>query len=137
MENASKALIIAGAILIAILLITIGILLINSGSGVAESGTREMASQEIQIFNSQFTPYEGTKKGSELKSLFSKVQASNATDRNHQVYFMGNTPTGERVKNVEKLESSRTYTVSFEYATPEDTMYKTEEGYIYMISIKK
>ena len=37
MENASKALIIAGAILIAILLITIGIVLINSGRDVTET----------------------------------------------------------------------------------------------------
>ena len=37
MENASKALIIAGAILIAILLITIGIILINSGRDVTET----------------------------------------------------------------------------------------------------
>ena len=37
MENASKALIIAGAILIAILLITIGIILINSARDVTET----------------------------------------------------------------------------------------------------
>ena len=39
MENASKALIIAGAILIAILLITIGIILVNSGRSVTETRT--------------------------------------------------------------------------------------------------
>ena len=33
MENASKALLIAGAILIAILIISLGIILINSGNG--------------------------------------------------------------------------------------------------------
>ena len=39
MENASKALIIAGAILISILLISIGIMLINSGREVTDTGT--------------------------------------------------------------------------------------------------
>ncbi len=40
MENASKALIIAGAILIAILLISVGILILNSISGVTDSAKK-------------------------------------------------------------------------------------------------
>ena len=39
MENATKALIIAGAVLIAILLISIGILLINNNKGITDSAT--------------------------------------------------------------------------------------------------
>lgn len=40
MENASKALIIAGAILISILLISVGILIFNSTSGVSDSSVQ-------------------------------------------------------------------------------------------------
>ena len=69
MENASKALIIAGAILISILLITIGIVLINSGRDITETGTSTMQSQKIQGFNNQFVNYEGLKKGSELRPI--------------------------------------------------------------------
>ena len=77
MENASKALIVAGAILISILLITIGIVLINSGRDVVSSGTTAMSSHAIQAFNSQFTQYEGTNKSySEVKQLLNTVVSS-------------------------------------------------------------
>ena len=89
MENASKALIIAGAILISILLISIGIILINSGKDITETGTSGMNSQKIQTFNAQFTAYEGRKRGSELRGLQSLVNASNASDSEHQVALTG------------------------------------------------
>ena len=51
MENASKALIIAGAILIAILLISIGILIVNSNKGMVSSANEvsEQASSASEI----------------------------------------------------------------------------------------
>ena len=88
MENASKALIIAGAILISILLISIGIMLINSGREVTDTGTASMAGYKIEAFNSKFTMYEGERKGSEIKNIFSAVYASNQTDE-HQVTITG------------------------------------------------
>ena len=79
MENASKALIIAGAILLAILLITLGIYIFQQAqSTVNNSG---MSQAEIQTFNSQFTKYEGTKvKGSAVKSLIQEVNVNNSQD---------------------------------------------------------
>ena len=86
MENASKALIIVGAILIAILLITIGIVLINSAKGITDQGVTAMSSQSIQAFNSQFTQYEGTTKSSkEILSLLDTVNSSNASHSNQVV----------------------------------------------------
>ena len=126
MENASKALIIAGAILISILLITIGIVLINSGRDVVDTGTAGMQSQKIQTFNSQFTAYEGTRKGSEIRSLFNTVNASNATDEVHQVKITGVTSAGT-------LVSTKNYTVTLKYAT--GTEADTEKGYVYEINI--
>ena len=66
-------------------LITIGMILINSGRDVVDTGTAGMQSQKIQAFNSQFTAYEGTRKGSEIRNLINTVNASNSTDENHQV----------------------------------------------------
>ena len=54
MENASKALIIAGASLVSILLISVGILVMNSMNKPIEQAGREADSQSAQIFNSQF-----------------------------------------------------------------------------------
>ena len=114
MENASKALIIAGAILIAILLISIGIILINSGRDVTSTGTAGMNSQKIQTFNSQFTVYEGTRKGSEVKSLINVVNASNATDSEHQVKVLVPQNIARTVKDIIDTES---YTVKIYYSS--------------------
>lgn len=95
MENASKALIIAGAILISILLISIGIMLINSGRSVSETGAASMDSYKLQTFNSKFTMFEGdSKKGSDIKDVFNTVAASNASDVEHQVEIKLVTPVG-------------------------------------------
>ena len=61
MENASKALIIAGAILLAILLISLGIMIFNQAqSAIDGSG---MSDAELTAFNQKFTKYEGKQKG--------------------------------------------------------------------------
>lgn len=78
MENASKALIIAGAILVAILLISIGVILVNQGRNITDVGKKQINTEEIESFNSQFKIYEGKKVvGSEVKDLIDKVNTSN------------------------------------------------------------
>lgn len=80
MENASKALLIAGAILLAILIISLGIAIFTQAQDTI--GNSGMSKAEITSFNSQFTKYEGAKKrGSEVKALINEVKASNATDK--------------------------------------------------------
>ncbi|MEE0865899.1 MAG: hypothetical protein U0L98_03780, partial [Clostridia bacterium] len=60
MENASKALIIAGAILLAILIISLGILIFSQAQDTV--GSVNMSEQEMMAFNNKFTAYEGTNK---------------------------------------------------------------------------
>ena len=59
MENASKALIIAGAILISILLISVGIIVINAINDPVSQAGSSAESQAIQIFNAKFDAYVG------------------------------------------------------------------------------
>jgi len=59
MENASKALIISGGILISMLVISIGVYLFASYSDVGSSYEQSMAATEIQKFNVNFTKFEG------------------------------------------------------------------------------
>lgn len=80
MENASKALLIAGAILIVILLIGVGMMVFQGAQTSIEGSLDTMSSQEVQAFNSQFSSYEGTVKGSAAKSLIQKVIASNGSN---------------------------------------------------------
>lgn len=120
MENASKALIIAGAILLSILLISLGIMIFNQAQDtISNSG---MSKAEISAFNGQFTKYEGTKRGSDVKSLIQEVIASNASDtadangRSIKVYDMGTgkidaTTGGTELKSAASIQSTKSYDV--------------------------
>lgn len=73
MENASKALIMAGAILIAIMIISLGILVFSRMSSSAKSAAN-MDEQEIANFNSKLTPYIGQNvNGSQVNALIQLV----------------------------------------------------------------
>lgn len=91
MENASKALIIAGAILISILLISVGIMVMNSTDSVTGGVGKEMDAQEIQMFNSKFENYIGESvRGSSVRTLLTTIDSNNATaDDDRQVKVSG------------------------------------------------
>jgi len=80
MENASKALIIAGAILISILLISIGIIIMNSINNPIERARNQSDAQAIEIFNSKFTGYTGVQSASSIKALMTTVASSNGSE---------------------------------------------------------
>lgn len=104
MENASKALIIAGAILLSILIIALGIYVFNMAKGA--TNTDQLDAVEKQTFNSSFTQYEGKVLGSAVSELMN-VCISNATknseadDRLPDVIYLetrsGNTAVSEKV----------------------------------------
>ena len=79
MENASKALIIAGAILLSILLISLGIMVYNNAKNTI--GSANLNKQEIETFNSQWDSYVGQRKtASEVRSMVQAMIASNAAE---------------------------------------------------------
>ena len=77
MENASKALIIAGAILLAILLISLGIMVYNQAKGTVNDA--DLSAEEVQTFNTKFTSYGGTQSGTKINSLMDAVAANNGS----------------------------------------------------------
>jgi len=79
MENASKALLIAGAVLIIILIIGVGMAIFGAGQGNVDSAIAQMSAQEKQIYNSQFDQYAGTITPTKLKNLSSAVVANNGS----------------------------------------------------------
>jgi len=98
MENASKALLIAAAILIAIILISLGLIVINQGrTAVDEAGT-EISDVAMQAFNAKFTPYIGKNiSGSQVRSLIDAVNANNsvnAADTSKVIYVQYPSPDG-------------------------------------------
>lgn len=125
MENASKALIIAGAILVSILLISIGVIIINSTGNMTDQVGTTTDTMAIETFNSQFTNYEGRVSASQVKALVSKVNASNAangTERQVTLTWNGGL-TAATLKSTEK------YTVSLNY--------DTTTGYVNGVTVSK
>lgn len=139
MENASKALIIAGAILLAILLISLGIMIFNQAQDVTKNSG--MSKAEIQSFNSQFTKYEGTRKGSEIKALIQEVNSSNITDvqegnsRNIQIDGAGNAANGSNGTTVAYTYGTSTIASSARYKVT--IGYDSNSGYVNKITIAK
>lgn len=79
MENATKALLIAGAVLIVILLIGVGMLIFNSSTAPVDQAVTQMDAQARSIFNAQFENYSGSQKGASVRQLLSAVISSNAS----------------------------------------------------------
>lgn len=118
MENASKALIMAGAILVAILIISLGILVFNNFGSKAKEMTN-MDEQEISAFNSKITPYLGNSiSGSQVNALIQYVISNNLScvksGQTHKaikityptntagIYYSGTSVTyGNNIKRVE------------------------------------
>lgn len=110
MENASKALIIAGAILISILLISIGVLVMNSINPMKDSAQKRSEAMASEAFNAQFTSYEGEQSGSQVRAMFSAVNASNAANPDHQVKVVKDDGTTE-IKNASGYATNKKYTI--------------------------
>ena len=112
MENASKALIIAGAVLLAILLVSVGMMVLNSVSDPLNQSKNSNEAQGVQIFNESFMQFLGEEiTGQQAKSLISAVNASNGKNADHQVTLEGITKvSGISTKNhysaIEDLDGS-------------------------------
>ena len=86
MENATKGLMIAGAILIAIILIGIGVFLVTQVQGFMGEGGQQFDEMTKSSFNSPIEQYEGQQKGPNVRSLITHVNASNMTANQEGTY---------------------------------------------------
>ena len=118
MENASKALIIAGAILISILLIGVGVAIYQRSMDPINEANNSMSDQEKQIFNQKFEDYAGQNvRGSTVKSLISAIIANNGTyseedDKKVELVYSG--AQGESaIRNA--IKNTAKYNVDLEY----------------------
>lgn len=125
MENASKALIIAGAILLAILIISLGIMIYQQAAGVVN--TDAMSEVETTSFNSRISQYEGTNvRGAQVNALLNQIQQNNVTyqdDTSKQIsvtvsaskWQTGTKPTGaiDGSTAYAKANTGATYDVSY------------------------
>lgn len=128
MENASKALIIAGAIILSILIIGLGMLIFQKASGAAEGA--DLSSQKIKAYNSVFEQYQGVQSGTNVKALLEEVKShnlANSTDETLNISVQTSSAAGvtapptavvpassiNTIKN--GIKSGKTYDVDFGY----------------------
>ena len=124
MDNAVKALIIAGAVLIAILLISVGIMVFNASSDPINQATNSSEQQAVRMFNEAFTGYLGTDISAQAaKSLITQIISSNAKNPDHKVDMPG-------VSTVSAVIAKKRYSATETYGTDENNM-----GYITSINI--
>ena len=128
MENASKALIIAGAILLSILIIGLGMAIYQQASGAI--GNANMDPQKIQAYNSEFASYEGTKSGTQVRALLDIIRShnlANTDDPSLNVVAMTSSAanvtaattelvTATAINDIKKtINAGKTYKVDFGY----------------------
>jgi len=112
MENASKALIIAGSILIAIIIISLGIVVFKNMAAPVERNSN-LTEQQIASFNSKITPYIGESvSGSQVNTFMQLVRTINQKADNEQ-------DTVKKIKvnnsyNVTRYDTGKFYSVKGE-----------------------
>lgn len=132
MENASKALIIAGAILLAIAIIAIAMFVFSTARDSVTEAT-SLSTPQIQAYNQPFEAYLGNIRGSRAKTLCSTVRDHNLseTDASRKIAVFTDSKGAEyssadaeasnatSVTEINKISgnlgSGKTYAVSFGY----------------------
>ena len=115
MENASKALIIAGAILISILIIALGVFVFNQAKGTM--GNTGLDDQKAAANNQKFEAYEGgAVKGSQVKALIDTVRTNNNSktkDNDYQeVSVNSKTAAADLTSIKNSIQASSSYVVT-------------------------
>ena len=134
MENASKALIMAGAVLLAIMIISLGIMVFKRMAGSLD-GETTLDKQEIANFNSLITPYMGESvSGSKVNELIQVVRTINQRAKKENdtkkliTVVVGENPGRTDVEALERFKSG-----GYFYTVKGD--YNTSTGYITTITI--
>lgn len=111
MENASQALIIAGAILLAILIIALGMFVFNNAREGIMGGANKLNETQIKAQNDLYGQYmNGRRKGGEIKGMISEIEIRVSNSDAPAAYSVAITTdnsanvTGDR-KSVERIDS--------------------------------
>lgn len=115
MENATKALIIAAAVLVAIIIITLTLGVVNQGREAMQGA--DMSDTEKETYNQKFLQYEGTNvPATTVNALLNTILTSNQNeaDKNstRNVTVDGNAGAAVNTNNVTKVQNGNYYNVT-------------------------
>lgn len=132
MENATKALLIAGVVFVVILIIAIGIRIFGSTQGVTNEVDKVAGATAISVHNSQFTDYEGMQTGAQVKALLNKVAATHRSGNIHTVNVISGEASYSSADDIAsyraniKINSNYNVTVGYDF-----------EGYVNKVNIQE
>ena len=89
MENATKAFIVAGVILVCVLIVAVGMYVYKASASSIEDTMTTMSTQEIESYNSKYTMYEGEQSGTNVKSLVGLLISNVKNSRNEKTKIPG------------------------------------------------
>ncbi len=137
MDNASKALIIAGAVLIAVMLVSIGVLVYQSAVGQVNNALQKQDATNISLYNSTYSFYTGAGQSrSKVCSLLETIKGEYDANAEHtiEVTFAtcpdgtptsasGTTASASCKTAIEKIQKASNYTYDIQFE-------KDTSGYI-------
>lgn len=132
MENASKALLMAGTLLVGILILTLMVTLFLSSRDLSKEYQRNKESEAIQQFNVNFTKYLG-----QDLTIHEVVTITNFAKLNNVIVVRGQTKDqiAKDIKDINNLSLSGTYEgKKIGYIYKMTIQEYTEEGYVSKIS---
>ena len=120
MENATKALLIAAAVLVAIIIISLTLAIVQQGQQAVAGA--DMSAAEIEAFNSKFKIFEGNNVSTaQVNSLLNAVLSSNLAETQAQsgrtVTVTGAATLAADATSVTSVTGSSYYTVQCTYNT--------------------
>jgi len=142
MENASKALIIAGAILLSILIIGLGMFIYTQAAGAM--GNANLDPEKVSAYNSKFESYADTQSGTNARALCDLIRNhnnANIDDESQQVNLVYGKAASTTVAPTSQVEAAavntiksgikagKTYTITFSY--------DAKSGYVVEIGIEE
>lgn len=89
MENTTKALLIAGGIIICVLLVSVGIFVYSNSENKVISAVSSMSTTEKEAYNSKYMLYDGNQTGSDIKQLIGKLIANSNSNKDNLAKIPG------------------------------------------------
>lgn len=131
MDNASKALIMAGGILITVLVIGVAMYVLASARGVASDSNKEMQASAAESFNRYYESFSSDIRGIDALNIYNKAKDDNSRYTSvRTIAINAETTLLENMNGADGVSNGMTDNYSYSYK-------KDSDGYISEITLTK
>ena len=114
MDSASKAIIIAGGVLISLMVISISMYMIAAGRAVYEQSMDQFEADQVVAFNSYFLQFKPQIKGYDAYNIIGKIIDINANEEAIYTVKLNSTVTRDDFYYTEKFMDDYTYSYKYD-----------------------